>query len=95
VYIHAFVFRWKQKVDGAQIRRIKSEILKFQGQIPGLLETHVGLNAAGNRKEYEFGGIMKFADKAALDAYQTHPMHLQLLEWLVPLIDPIELDFEA
>ena len=24
-----------------------------------------------------------------------HPAHLALLEWLVPLIDPVELDFEA
>jgi hypothetical protein len=44
---------------------------------------------------YEFAGVMKFTDRAALDAYSTHPVHLKLLSWLVPLIDPIEVDFEA
>jgi len=39
--------------------------------------------------------MMKFSSKAACDAYSTHPAHLALLEWLVPLIDPVELDFEA
>ena len=44
---------------------------------------------------YEFAGVMKFTDRVALDDYSTHPVHLQLLSWLVPLIDPIEVDFEA
>ena len=38
---------------------------------------------------------MTFTDKAAADAYTTHPMHQALLQWLRPLIDPVELDFEA
>jgi hypothetical protein len=36
---------------------------------------------------------MKFADPAALEAYNVHPVHQDLLEWLLPLIDPIEVDF--
>ncbi len=44
---------------------------------------------------YTFAGMMKFTSKAACDAYTTHPAHEALLEWLVPLIDPVELDFEA
>jgi hypothetical protein len=38
---------------------------------------------------------MRFEDRAACDAYATHPAHVKLLEWLVPLIEPVELDFEA
>jgi len=38
---------------------------------------------------------MTFTDKAAAEAYTTHPMHQALLKWLRPLIDPVELDFEA
>jgi hypothetical protein len=95
VYIHAFVFRWKQKVDQNQVQRIKEAILDFEGKIPGLVEVHAGINLAVNRKDYEFGGVMKFVDKEALDAYQVHPQHKQLLGWLAPLIDAVELDFEA
>jgi hypothetical protein len=29
-----------------------------------------------------------------LDAYESHPVHQKLLSWLIPLIDPIEVDFE-
>jgi hypothetical protein len=38
---------------------------------------------------------MKFKDKAALDGYFQHPVHHAPGEWLIPLIQPIELDFEA
>jgi len=38
---------------------------------------------------------MRFEDRAACDTYAAHPLHVALLEWLVPLIEPVELDFEA
>ncbi len=66
-----------------------------QGQIPGLLETHVGPNISPRGKGYTFGGIMRFKNQAALDAYVQHPAHQALLVWLVPLIDAIELDLRA
>jgi hypothetical protein len=37
---------------------------------------------------------MKFADKAACEAYGEHPVHQKLLGWLMPLIEPIEVDFD-
>jgi len=38
---------------------------------------------------------MKFADQASLEAYNAHPVHQELLKWLLPLIDAIEVDFPA
>ena len=38
---------------------------------------------------------MQFKDQASLDAYVQHPSHQALLQWLVPLIDAIELDLRA
>jgi hypothetical protein len=43
---------------------------------------------------YERGGARKCADKTALDSYGGHPVHQKLLSWLIPLIEPIEVDFE-
>jgi stress responsive alpha/beta barrel protein len=101
--IHAFAFRWKPNVTADQKLRVQTEILALQGQIPGLLETHVGFtlrsakgtNFSERSQGYEFAGVMKFTDRAALTAYNSHPIHQKLLTWLLPLIDPIELDFDA
>jgi hypothetical protein len=93
--IHTFSFRWKPGTTDAQKQRAQTEIQALQGQIPGLLETYTGVNFSPRSQGYEFGGVMKFTDRATLEAYGTHPIHQQLLSWLMPLIDPVELDFEA
>ena len=92
---HAFAFQWKPDTTDAQKTKAALEIAAFQGKIPGLLQTHVGANISPRGKGYTFGGIMQFKDQAALDAYVQHPSHQALLQWLVPLIDAIELDLRA
>jgi Stress responsive A/B Barrel Domain len=95
MYIHMFAFRWKPDVTEAQKQRVIAEIRKLQGQIPGLLETSVGVNISARGQGYELGGVMKFSDKASLDAYSPHPVHQKLVSWLMPLIEAIEVDFET
>jgi hypothetical protein len=94
MFIHMFAFRWKLGVTEDQKQRVVSEIRKLQGQIPGLVETSVGINISRRGQGYELGGVMKFADQSALDNYEAHPVHQRLLKWLIPLIDPIEVDFD-
>jgi hypothetical protein len=93
--VHTFAFRWKPDVAPEQKTRALMAIRSLQGQIPGLLETLAGFNVSPRSQGYELGGVMKFADQAALEAYGGHPVHQELLSWLMPLIDPIEVDFEA
>jgi hypothetical protein len=93
--IHTFAFRWKLSVTDEQKQRAVREIRALQGQIPGLCETLVGTNISPRSQGYELGGVMKFSDRASLDAYGGHPVHQKLLTWLMPLIDPIEVDFEV
>jgi Stress responsive A/B Barrel Domain len=95
MYIHMFAFRWKPGVTSEQQERVIREIHQLQGQIPGLLETFVGKNVSPRSQGYELGGVMKFADEAALESYGQHPVHQKLLTWLRPLIEAMEVDFAA
>lgn len=95
MYIHMFAFRLKPGVTEEQKDRMLREINALQKQIPGLLETHVGKNDSPRGHGFEIGGVMKFPDPAAMEAYNAHPVHQALLEWLVPLIDAVEVDFPA
>jgi hypothetical protein len=95
MFIHIFGFKWKPEATEADEARAEKEILAFRGVIPGLLEAHVGANVSPRSQGFTFAGMMKFTSKAACDAYSIHPEHMALLKWLVPLIDPVELDFEA
>jgi len=95
VFIHIFGFRWKPNATDAEKERAAAEIRAFEKNIPGLMDVAVGENLSPRGQGYAFAGLMRFTDRAACDAYAVHPAHLSLLEWLVPLIDPVELDFEA
>ncbi|HYK35122.1 Dabb family protein [Alloacidobacterium sp.] len=95
MYIHCFAFRWKPEAKREEMERAVHEIQNLQGQIPGLLETCVGRNDSPRGQGYTFGGVMKFSDKTSFEAYGSHPAHQKLLVWLMPLIEPLELDFEA
>lgn len=91
--IHMFAFRWKPEATDADKARALAEARAFVGVIPGLLELHVGTNTSPNGQGYETGGVMKFTDAAALAAYNANPVHLALLAWLLPLVEPVEVDF--
>jgi Stress responsive A/B Barrel Domain len=95
MFIHIFGFRWKPEATAEDQARAEKEILAFRGSIPGLIEAQVGQNVSERGKGFTYVGLMKFTDKAAADAYSIHPSHLALLDWLVPLIDAVELDFHA
>jgi hypothetical protein len=95
MFIHIFGFRWKPEATDADKARAAHDIAAFRDHILGLIDVHVGPNLSPRGQGYAFCGLMTFTDKAAADAYTKHPMHLALLQWLLPLIDPVELDFEA
>jgi hypothetical protein len=95
MFLHVFLFRWKPGVTEAQKARVAPAVQAFQGVIPGLLETSTGNNTSPRGQDYTFGGVMKFTDRQAFEAYFDHPAHVELISWLMPLIDPVELDFEV
>ncbi|HVO58700.1 MAG TPA: Dabb family protein [Dongiaceae bacterium] len=93
MFIHMFAFRLKAGVSEEQTHRMLREIGALQSQIPQVLDSAVGRNVSPRAQGYELGGVMKFADQAAFEAYNAHPAHQALLVWLLPLIEPIEVDF--
>lgn len=95
MYIHMFAFRFKLGVTEEKKNEVVSAIRNLRNEIPEVLETWVGRNASSRGEGYELGGVMKFADAAACDRYGAHYVHQKLLTWLMPLIEPIEVDFEA
>ena len=93
MFIHMFAFRLKPGVTEAQQDRMVREIGALEDDIPSVLESYVGKNVSPRGQGYEIGGVMKFENQATLESYNSHPVHQALLKWLLPLIDPIEVDF--
>jgi hypothetical protein len=95
MYIHTFLFQWNPGVTAEDKQHAAERIRGLQGQIPGLLETSYGANVSPRSQGFTHGGVMKFQDAAALEAYTPHPVHQELVQWLMPLLKvAAELDYE-
>ncbi|MCE7796155.1 Dabb family protein [Sphingobium sufflavum] len=93
MFVHIFSFIWKAEATAADKARAVEAIAAFGGAIDGLDSVLVGDNVSPKAAGYTTTGVMSFTSEAAFDAYATHPLHLALLDWLVPLIDALEIDF--
>lgn len=54
---------------------VKSRLESLAGQIPGLLHIEVGLDISDSESSADVALYSEFEDLAALQAYQTHPAH--------------------
>lgn len=94
--VHVFLFQWESQATEADKQMAAERIRALQGQIPGLIETSYSANTSPRSQGFTHGGVMKFRDEAALNAYFTHPVHQKLVDWLMPLLAvAAELDYEA
>lgn len=46
------------------------------GKVEGLVELEAGADILGSERSYDLALVTGFVDRAAFDAYQTHPAHL-------------------
>ncbi|WP_404478458.1 Dabb family protein [Novosphingobium sp. BL-52-GroH] len=95
MFVHVFLFKWLPGVTEAQIDRAIAEIYALKDAIPGIDSVEVGRNVSPNARGYGLGGVMRFADAATYANYADHPAHQELLKFLVPLIEAVEVDFHA
>src|SRR5258705_4943138 len=82
MFIHMFAFRLKPGVTDTQQDRMLREIGELKNRIPLVLESYVGKNVSPRGQGFVIGGVMKFADQAALESYNSHPVHQALLKLL-------------
>lgn len=70
----------KSKKDNALLMKEKLEALK--GMIPEIGLIEVGLNIYSSDAAYDVVLYSEFRDEAALKAYQVHPEHLKVADFV-------------
>lgn len=79
---HIVLWRLKSKADAA---RIQKELEGMRGKIPGLVKLEVGTNfAAGS--PVDLGLYSELTDRAALEVYANHPVHVPVKQFMAPLV---------
>ena len=72
---HIVLFRIKDAFKD-EIPQLVKNFEGMAGRIEGMLELQAGADILHSERSYDLALITVFQDRAAFDAYQTHPVHL-------------------
>ena len=72
---HIVLFRIKDEFKDEMPQLVKN-FEGMAGRIEGMLELQAGADILHSERSYDLALITVFQDRAAFDAYQTHPVHL-------------------
>lgn len=83
MFSHIVVF-WTDPNKPQAADDLLAGAIKYLKDIPGVLQFHAGKMVPSHRpvvdQTYQVALNVVFADKAAQDAYQVHPRHLEFVE---------------
>jgi len=83
MFSHIVIF-WTDSNQPHAADKLLAGAVKYLKGIPGVLQFHAGKMVPSHRavvdQSYQVALNLVFADKAAQDAYQTHPQHLEFVE---------------
>jgi len=77
--IHVVLFRFED-LDAA--KEAGERLRAMGGRIPGLLQVEAGVDITRSGRSYELALITRHPDQAALDAYQVHPVHQEVVAYI-------------
>ncbi|MHB8481626.1 MAG: Dabb family protein [Nitrospiria bacterium] len=77
------------------IQKTKEVLMAMDGKIPQLRAIVAGIDLVRSRGSYDLALIAKFESLRDLQAYQNHPVHLEVLRYLTSVKESsISVDFE-
>ncbi len=71
---HIVLFRIRPEFK-AEIPALVQNFYTMKGRVEGLVDLEAGADILGSARSYDIALVCTFTDRAAFDAYQTHPLH--------------------
>ena len=72
---HIVLFRIKDEYK-SEIPQLVKNFYGMKGKIEGLVNLEAGADFLHSDRSYDVALVTEFVNREALDAYQTHPVHL-------------------
>jgi hypothetical protein len=93
---HILLIRWTEEASQEAIDSAVAELRGLKGKIAGIVDLSCGANFSDRAKGYTHGLVVRFTDRAALEAYGPHPEHQRVVQKLISPIraDTLALDYE-
>src|SRR5205085_8122540 len=93
---HIVIFKWKPDTSAESIEAAGAGLMGLKHKIPGIIDMTCGDNFSTRSQGYEFGLVVRFTDREALEAYGPHPLHQEVVQNLITPFreDVIAVDYE-
>jgi len=92
---HIVLFKLKDTSE-VNIEKTKEILLGLQGKIPFLRFIEVGSDVLHSKRSYDIGLYTKFDSLADMQAYQIHPVHLKVSEYMQSVMESaVSIDYEG
>jgi len=92
--LHLVSFKYKSETAAALRAQHRQRLAALKG-LDGVIDLKVGEDVVGSPRSYDTGLAVTFADRAALDAYQTNAQHVPIAQFGVSVCEHIvAVDFE-
>lgn len=93
---HMVWFRFRQDIPQSRRDEHAERLRQLIGKVPAIQHLELGWNFTDRARGAQLGLLVTVESKAALDAYQTHPEHVDVARGLKADTDEIlALDFES
>jgi hypothetical protein len=83
---HIVLWKFKDFAEGGSklenLIKVKKMLEDMQGKIPGMLKLEVGLDFERSESASDIVLYTEFESREMLDAYQIHPVHMKVKEFL-------------
>jgi len=79
VLTHVVLFTLNNRDDADEIL---GRLRDLRSQIPSLISLRCGKNSIAKPNSWDIALVTEHADADGLQEYATHPVHLELVEWL-------------
>lgn len=78
------------------IRRTREALNGLWGRVPQLKRLEVGVDVVRSERSYDLALVAEFSTLSDLEAYQAHPAHVEVLEYMKKVKDSsIAVDYES
>ena len=92
--LHLVSFKYRAEVDATTRAQHRQRLAGLRG-LDGVIDLKVGADVVRSPRSFDTGLAVTFANRAALDAYQTNDQHVPIAQFGVSLCDQIvAVDFE-
>lgn len=92
---HIVLFKLKDRSAG-NVNKTRDVLMSMEGKIAVLLHLEVGTDVLHSERSYDLALTTKFNTLDDLQAYQVHPVHKEIIEYIASVRESaISVDYET